>query len=234
MTTLLIVGGALWVALRDLHRDAALGSLAELTVPYAAQARERFPLDVLRPRNPGERVRPEVLRRFRESQPGRREANAFRDFVERIQQEIDSAGISILLVQDGNTVVRDPQTGLIATLASQPAVEVPELRGVVTTGTTTIEGLGDVLYAATPVRNPRSDRSIPTLVLAREDDSARLATADLVRALAIAAFFLLIIGVPIAAGPEPFGDGPAASPGSGFGRGGPGRSPRAIAHQRAQ
>ena len=45
VVTLVTVGGALWIALRDLHRDAALGSLAELTVPYASQARQRFPLE---------------------------------------------------------------------------------------------------------------------------------------------------------------------------------------------
>ena len=49
VVTLVTVGGALWIALRDLHRDAALGSLAELTVPYASQARQRFPLELLRP-----------------------------------------------------------------------------------------------------------------------------------------------------------------------------------------
>ena len=35
VVTLATVGGAVWVVLRDLHREAALGALAELTVPYA-------------------------------------------------------------------------------------------------------------------------------------------------------------------------------------------------------
>jgi signal transduction histidine kinase len=200
MTTLLVVGGALWVALRDLHRDAALGSLAELTVPYAAQARQQFPLDVLRPRRPGERSGADAIRRFRESRQGHQETAAFNAFVQQTQEEIEAAGISVLLVRDGSAVVRDPDTGVIGTIADFPSVEVPRLRGSVETGTTQVEGLGNVLYAATPVRDPRADRAIPALVLARPDDSAELATADLMRALAIAAFFLLIIGIPIAAG----------------------------------
>jgi signal transduction histidine kinase len=38
------------------------------------------------------------------------------------------------------------------------------------------------------------------LVLAREDDSARLATADVLRALAVAAVVLVLVGIPLAAG----------------------------------
>ncbi len=62
--------GALWIALRDLHRDAALGSLAELTVPYASQARQRFPLDMLRPAMRGEHADEGTLGAFRGESPG--------------------------------------------------------------------------------------------------------------------------------------------------------------------
>ena len=72
--------------------------------------------------------------------------------------------------------------------------------GVVETGSTVIEGLGEVLYAATLIREPLSDRSVPTLMLVREDDSARLASGDLVRALAVAAVVLLLVGIPLAVG----------------------------------
>jgi len=200
MTTLLTVGTTLWVALRDLHRDAALGSLAELTVPYASQARQHVPLDLLRPAIAGEHPGAEALRAFRESRQGRLASEAFVTFVEEAQEEIEAAGISVLLVSDDSTVVRDPASGSIQTLTSATTIEPPQVRGVVQTGSARIEGLGEVLYAATLVRDPLPDRAVPTLVLAREDDSARLATADLVRALTVAAVVLLVIGIPLAIG----------------------------------
>ena len=200
LVTLLAVGGTLWVALRDLHRDAALGSLAELTVPYASQARQRFPLELLRPSVRGERAGADVLREYRESRQGRLASEAFESFVAEAQEEIEAAGISVLLISDGSTVVRDPVSGAIETLATAPQLEVPELRGTVQTGTAEVEGIGEVLYAATLIREPLLDRAVPTLVLAREDNSARLATEDLVRALTVAALFLLVIGIPLALG----------------------------------
>jgi signal transduction histidine kinase len=57
-----------------------------------------------------------------------------------------------------------------------------------------------VLYAAIPIREPLRDREVPTLMLVREDDSAQLATADLVRAVGVAALVLLVIGIPLALG----------------------------------
>ncbi len=200
VVTLATVGGALWIALRDLHRDAALGSLAELTVPYASQARQRFPLQLLRPAVRGERIDDDALRAFRESRQGRQASEAFEEFVGQAQEEIEAAGISVLLVSDGSTVVRDPVTGTIGTLATAPALEAPDVAGVVETGSTVIDGLGEVLYAATMIMEPLSDRSVPTLMLVREDDSARLAGEDLVRALAVAAIVLLLVGIPLAVG----------------------------------
>jgi signal transduction histidine kinase len=200
LITLLIVGGALWVALRDLHRDAALGALAELTVPYASQARQRFSVDLLRPLGEEGHEAPDALRTFRESGQGRAATEAFTEFVEEAQGEIDAAGIAVLLVADDRTVVRDPESGAITVLSSTPQLEAPQLRGSVQTGTTEMEGLGEVLYAATPIREPLLDRAVPTLVLARADDSAQLATADLVRALSVAALVLIVIGIPLALG----------------------------------
>ncbi len=200
VVTLLTLGGALWVALRDLHRDAALGSLAELTVPYASQARQRVPLELLRSVGRGGREDREAWRAFRESREGQVASEAFESFVEDAQDEIATAGISVLLVADGSTIVRDPASGAIATLDSTPRLIDPGAAGSVTTGTTVIDGLGEVLYAATPIREPLADRAVPTLMLVREDDSASLATGDLVRALAIAAVVLIAIGIPLAVG----------------------------------
>jgi signal transduction histidine kinase len=198
--TLVTVGGALWVALRDLHRDAALGALAELTVPYASQARQRFPLEMLRPLADDDHPRTEALRLFRESRQGQRATEAFTTFVQDAQAEIDAAGISVLLVSDDRTIVRDPETGTIEMVESTPGFATAPTRGEVQTGTAEMEGLGEVIYAATPVREPLLDRAVPTLVLARADDSAQLATADLVRALTVAVLVLLIIGIPLALG----------------------------------
>ena len=97
-------------------------------------------------------------------------------------------------------MVRDPDTDAIATLATAPRFRAPGLAGQVETGTTVVEGLGEVLYAATLIREPLTDRSVPTLLLVREDDSARLASGDLVWALAVAAIVLLLVGTPLAVG----------------------------------
>jgi signal transduction histidine kinase len=200
MVTLLTVGAALWVVLRDLHRDAALGSLAELTLPYASQARELVPARLLRRTMLGERPGPDVLRGYRESLEGRQATRAFTSFVTRAADEIDEAGISVLLIRDGSTIVRDPAGGTIEVTDAEPAWEAQATSGSVQTGTTQLPGRGEVLFASTPIREPLRDRAVPTLMLVREDDSARLAAEDLVRALAVAALVLLVIGIPLALG----------------------------------
>lgn len=200
MATLIAVGGALWVALRDLHRGAALGSLAELSVPYAARAQRQFPLEILRPRRDGERRDQARIDRFRESDQGRRAERVFGEFVRQAQDEIEAAGVFVFLVQDGSAVERDVSTGLIVNHDDSAIVAVPTQRGGVQTGTTTLDGVGEVLYAATSIRPPRADRSVPALVLVRPDDSARLATTDLVKALVIAGIVLVLIGIPLAYG----------------------------------
>ncbi len=200
LTTLLAMGGAVWVSLRDLHRDAAQGALAELTIPYATRAGQQIPLDALRRGDANERPSAEALARFRESQAGRRTAAGFSAFVQEAQDEIDTAGISLMLIGDGQVVVRSPVNGQIETLDAVPDVRLPTLSGQITTGSTTLDTLGQVLYAATAVRTPRSGLALPTLVLVRGDDSAALASADLVRALAFAGLLLLVIGIPMAVG----------------------------------
>jgi signal transduction histidine kinase len=198
VVTLATVGGAVWVALRDLHREAALGALAELTVPYASQARQRVPASMLRQRH-GSDDDGDDARAFLESREGQSVSAAFEDFVKEAQDEITTPGISILLVSDGTTVVRDTDSGSIDVLATAPQVHVSG-SGVVDTGSTTIEGLGAVLYAATPIREPLVDRVVPTLMLTRPDDAAALATQDLMRALTAAAVVLMLVGVPLAIG----------------------------------
>ena len=151
------------------------------------------------------------------------------------QEEIDAAGISVLLVQDDSTVVRDPESGAIQTVATTPELEASAASGHGRRrARPTVEGLGEVLYAATLIREPLLDRAVPTLVLARADDSAQLATADLVRALTVAAIVLLAIGIPLAARPEPLGRRAVAPPGGRVGRGRSGQRPGPAAHDRAR
>jgi signal transduction histidine kinase len=196
LVTLLSVGGALWLALRDLHRDAALGSLAELTVPYASQARQRFPPDTL---GPAGRHGDDDPGAYQEGLDGQLVNDAFEEFVEQAQEEMQAAGISILLVSDSAAVAFDPATST-GTLVAAPGIQKPATSGAVATGTTTVAGLGQVLYAATLIRDPLADRTVPTLMLVRADDSERLATADLAKALAAAGLVLLLVGIPLAYG----------------------------------
>lgn len=198
LITLLAVGGTLWVALRDLHRDAALGSLTELTVPYAGVLR-RAPGDNLgQPAEtrrggvrPADRIRAGRLQ-FDEA--------VLAAFIEQIQEDVDPASLSVILIQDEATLFVNPIDRTTTTLATTPEIDANLVRGQVATGITPIEGVGDALYAATPIRDPLLGRGSPLLVLAREDDSAQLASADLLRALTLAGLALLIVGIPIAVG----------------------------------
>jgi signal transduction histidine kinase len=200
LTTLLTMGGAVWVSLRDLHRDAAAGALAELTIPYAVRAGQQIPVEAFRRGSGGDRPSAEAIELFRESQEGRRASGQFVAFVQEAQQEIDAAGISVMLIGDGQVVVRSPVSGQIETLDEVPQMRLPAVSGEVVTGRTEVAGLGPVLYAGTSVRAPRGDRVLPSLVLVREDDSSAMATADLLGALALAGLVLLVIGIPLAVG----------------------------------
>jgi two-component system sensor histidine kinase BaeS len=200
LTTLITMGGAVWVSLRDLHRDAAAGALAELTIPYAVRAGQQIPLEAFRRGGSGERPLSEAIEQYRASQEGRRASGEFVAFVQEAQDEIDTAGISVMLIGDGQLVVRSPASGQIETLDEVPDMQLPLVAGEVVTGRTEVTGMGQVLYAGTPVRAPRAGRILPALVLVREDDSAAMATADLLGALALAGLVLLVIGIPLALG----------------------------------
>ncbi len=199
LTTLVAVGGTLWVALRDLHRDATLGSLTELTVPFAGVVRASFPGAALRDSGPGRRTDPGAIARYRDGQLSP-DDESLTAFFEQVQDEIDPESLSVILIEDDDTYFVNPVDRTRTTLTTAPDIASGLRRGQVVNGTTSIEGIGSALYAATPIRDPMGGRQGPLLVLAREDDSAKLATQDLFRALTLAGLALLVIGVPIAFG----------------------------------
>jgi two-component system sensor histidine kinase BaeS len=209
LTTLVVVGGSLWVALRDLHREAAIGSLTELSTPYAGLIRQRLPGNLLRLAPEGEFRRGEIVERFREARERRGEnVEQVAAFIQEVATDGDVGGISVVIVQGDQSFVVNPADGSTDQLPSVPAIEAFEVAGQVTTGSTEIDGIGQVVYAAAPIRSQplrerttqRERRPLAYVLLARADDSARLATADLLRAITLAGFVLLIVGIPLAAG----------------------------------
>jgi signal transduction histidine kinase len=190
LATLIAVGGAMWVVLRELHREAGLGALAQLSAPYVTLVRQR-----LVPGEHGFGQGPSIRR----PRPVERLIDTGQLLLQ-VQAQIDDAGISVILARED---------GAIAVISSEGDVDVhtpglrdalPLMDGGVSTGAAEIEGLGDALFAATPIGGGRLDADIAALVLARPDDSAQLATADLVRALSVAALILVLIGVPLVVG----------------------------------
>jgi signal transduction histidine kinase len=185
LATLLSVGGALWLVLRDLHRDAGSAALAELVLPYVSQARQRLA--------PGPARGPGVV----DGVGGR--LLDLRRFVQEAQAEVREAGVTVVLAQaDGGLVAIAPD-GSVSTGAAAPDVPVPVARGEVSRGSVEVPGMGPMLYAATPILAGRRTFDVDGLVLLRPDGSAGLATEDLLRALLIAAVVLLAIGAPLAA-----------------------------------
>lgn len=195
LATLLAVGGSLWFALRDLHRDAAIGSLTELTVPYATAARARLPDGLFRIGNRNNEGG--FIERFRDSESVDLELAAFR---ESFREDIADADVSVIFMLGQNSYILNPEQGAPSTLTEVPEIAGELVRGQVATGTTAIEGVGEVLYATTPIVGPGRNPSAPLLMLTRPDESARQATADLVRALTIAGLLLVVIGIPLALG----------------------------------
>ena len=206
LATLLAVGGSLWFALRELHREATIGALTELTVPYSTAVRQLVPNDVLRPARPS-------------SDGGQ---SPTRDFIERIrtldgdlsefrltlEEEVADSDVALIFTVGKSSFIVNPEEGGASSLDEVPVIEDGLVRGQVATGTTRIEGMGEVLYATTPIVGsvrqggqgaPRTT-SAPYLMLALEDDSAEQATADLVRALTVAGLILVVIGIPLAVG----------------------------------
>mgnify|MGYP001812343525 FL=1 len=121
-----------------------------------------------------------------------------RMFVESFEDDFEQAEASIILVQGSNSLVLDPDEETASRLAEAPVVG-PLVRGQVETGTTEIEGLGEVVYATTPIFGGGRDDP-PFVMLAAEDSSAERATADLIQALVVAGLVLVVIGIPLAAG----------------------------------
>ena len=153
--------------------------------------------------------------------------------MEQAQDEIEAAGISVLLVSDGSTVVRDPATDAIATLATAPRFRAPGLAGAGgDRARPSSRGSGRSSTRPRSSANPLTDRSVPTLLLVREDDSARLASGDLVRALAVAAVVLLLVGIPLAVGLGRSVSGPLRRLALASGTVAAGPSPRAAADLR--
>ena len=168
LVTLMAVGGTLWVALRELHRDAAMGSLIELTAPYAGVVRARLPVAVLRQGNDEDGDFIEQLR----SSAGKA-GDELAGFLESFEQDVDQAAFSIIFVQGNSSYILNPANETTSRLPQVPQLDGPLLRGQVATGTTRIEGIGEVLYAATPiVREPRGGRDTPLILLAAPDNSA--------------------------------------------------------------
>jgi two-component system, OmpR family, sensor kinase len=199
LTTLATLGGGLWVVLRDLHRDAETAALTDLLVPYVTQARQRLlPAPPVRSQRwsggswsdgAADAARPGAAARLIET----------RRFMLAAQEEIAASGVSLLLArEDGALIIISPE-GAVSGDALDPDVTIPASRGEVARGTLDLAGVGPSLYAATRISTGRLDGGVAALVLARRDDSAALATADLVRALGVGALILLVVGAPLAA-----------------------------------
>ena len=200
LATLVAIGGSLWLVLRELHRDAAIGALTELTVPYAAAARSSLPQRVLRPGQSGD---PNVIERLRRNLAGDEFEEELGDFRESFRENIADADVSVIITAGGSSIIFNPEEGGATRLKEVPELEGELARGQVATGTAEIEGVGEVLFATTPIfgQGPGGrGLQAPFLMLAIEDDSMENATADLVRALTVAGLVLLVIGIPLAIG----------------------------------
>jgi signal transduction histidine kinase len=183
LAMLVALGGTSWLLLRDLHRDAATGALSDLVVPYVAQAREQL--------GPG---------------PGHMGRGGLGDgldqalqFLQQTQQQVESAGVSVLLVREDGLVMRANASGQVDPTGQALDISIPDATGAVTRGVVAIPDQGTYLYAATPIFGDRMPGGVRSIVLVRPDDSERLATDDLARALLVSLLVLAIVGLPLAA-----------------------------------
>lgn len=169
LATLVAVGGALFVGLRDLYRDQASATLADVIVPYVAQ-----------------------VRRF----GGR--GGGGDDLLEAIREDLQelaaasAADIHLYLVGESG-IAAELTTGDTARLA----VSLGDGRTLVR-GTGSVEGMGAVAYAASPVFGERLPGGVRSIVIVRPDTASAKALGDIVRALAIAAVVLVLLGAPLA------------------------------------
>ncbi|MFN8623046.1 MAG: HAMP domain-containing sensor histidine kinase [Chloroflexota bacterium] len=173
LATLASVGSALFVVMRDLYRDSATAALADIAVPYVAQAR-RFG-------------------------PGRggdgHGSNDIEQLVADLQQlAADRSGDLYLYLIGSDGTAYDIGTGETAALS----LTLPDANGAILRSTGTIDGVGAVTYAAAPLFGERLPAGVRSLVFAQPDDSSQRALSDLLWALGIAALVLLLIGAPLA------------------------------------
>ena len=203
LATLLAVGGALWFALRDLHRDAAIGALTELTVPYAiARPRQRSPAACCARRRQGQLIA--IRASGSAGNPERQRAGASQRPLpgtvrgghrpERSSRSSSSQGTTALIV----TPVEGPADAARGRRpTSKPTWSVDRLPPARPRSRASAQ----VLYAATPIQEATASASLPLIVLARADESAELATAGPgPRAGSRRGSPCSIIGIPIAAG----------------------------------
>lgn len=177
LALLLTTGGVLFVVLRDLYHDAAIGSLTTLAAPLAGQVRMR-----MGPDGPGMGAE-QVLGELR--------------------AEVDAGTLYVAFtMSDGSTLELGDGAPSLASLGPI-AVAPPGLM----TGSGTVDGVGAVIWAAVMLdgdRGGRGDHGIPdgngvrTLVLARPDRAADEAIRALGVALVAAAVVLLALGIPLA------------------------------------
>ncbi len=170
LATLIAVGGGLFVVLRDLYRESATAALADIAVPYVAQAR-RFG----GPRGGG---------------------GGMQDLVEDLRELAagSSDDLRVYAVgRAGGAVELGSRTAVTLSLRTVSG------DGGAVRGTGVIDGVGEVVYAAAPVLGTRvASGGLTSLVLARPDTAAADALGDILRALVVAAVVLLVIGVPLA------------------------------------
>lgn len=171
------LGAGLFVLLRDLHREAASATLADVIVPVAAQARVRLAAAAASNAAPL--------------------AERARRLLASLERPDD---VSLFLVAaDGRvTVLADDRTADTGAAPAQLDVTSGDRRGDVTRGVYALPDGTQHTYVATNLFGPNGPADARTLVVSRPDDAARLAAGDLGRLLPLGALVLLLVGVPLA------------------------------------
>ena len=102
LTTLLAIGGSLWVVLRELHRDATIGALTELTVPYAATARSALPQSLLRP---GQASSRNLIERIEQRMEGEEFAEELEEFAESFSEDVSDADVAVIFTSGDSSII---------------------------------------------------------------------------------------------------------------------------------
>ena len=171
LTLLLAVAAVLFVVLRELHREANSAALADVATQLVAQARLRAG---------GE-------------PPARRALAALRESALR-------EGTSLLLVDEtGRVIARLGPAQGVRNFPDRIDILPEGRRGDVRRGALEIPGLGSHVYVAATLVGEGAVQGPRALVLARPDDSAARALADLGRAVGAAAILLLLVAGPLGA-----------------------------------